>query len=50
MVAHHSMLVFDILGVNEMRSGKKKLEPVGEGDPKVLRDLAEVWKRSTGRP
>ena len=44
MVAHHSMIVFDILGVNEVRSGKKKLEPVGEDDPKVLRDLAEVWE------
>jgi arginine decarboxylase len=44
MVAHHSLMVFDVLGVNEMRSGKKKLEPVGEGDPKILRDLAEVWE------
>src|SRR5262245_8808669 len=44
MVAHHSLMVFDILGVNEVRSGKRKLEPVGPEDPKVLRDLAEVWE------
>jgi arginine decarboxylase len=42
MVAHHSVLVFDVLGVNEMLSGKKP-EPVGEDDPKVLQGLAEVW-------
>jgi arginine decarboxylase len=41
MVAHHSVLVFDVLGVNEMLSGRKP-EPVGEDDPKVLRDLAQV--------
>src|SRR4030095_9178212 len=37
-------MVSAILGVNEVRSGKKKLEPVGPDDPKVLRDLAEVWE------
>jgi len=42
MVAHHSVLVFDVLGVDELLSGKRP-EPVGEGDPKVLQDLAEVW-------
>ena len=42
MVAHHSVLVFDVLGVDEMLSGKRP-EPVGEDDPKVLQDLAEVW-------
>ena len=42
MVAHHSVLVFDVLGVNEMLSGKKP-DPVSEEDPKVLQDLAEVW-------
>jgi arginine decarboxylase len=44
MVAHHALMVFDVLGVNEVRSGRRKLEPVGEDDPKVLRDLAEVWE------
>jgi arginine decarboxylase len=43
MVAHHSILVFDVLGVNEVRSGKKP-EPVSEDDPKVLQDLADVWQ------
>ena len=42
MVAHHSVLVFDVLGVNEMLSGKKP-DPVSEEDPKVLQDLSEVW-------
>jgi len=42
MVAHHSVLVFDVLGVNEVLTGKRP-EPVSEDDPKVLKDLAEVW-------
>jgi arginine decarboxylase len=42
MVAHHSVLIFDVLGVNEMVMGRPP-EPVHEDDPKVLRDLSEVW-------
>ncbi len=42
MVAHHSVLVFDVLGVNEVRRDERP-DPVGEEDPKVLQDLAEVW-------
>ena len=42
MTAHHSVLVFDVLGVHEMLSGKPP-EPVAEGDHKVLKDLAEIW-------
>ncbi len=42
MVAHHSVLIFDVLGVNEMISGQRP-EPVGDDDPKVLQGLAEVW-------
>jgi arginine decarboxylase len=42
MTAHHSVLIFDVLGVHEMLSGRPP-EPVQEGDPKVLRDLAEIW-------
>jgi arginine decarboxylase len=41
MVAHHSMIVFDVLGVNEVRS-EEAPEPIGDDDPKVLQDLAEV--------
>jgi len=41
MVAHHSVLLFDILGVNEMTKGGLDL-PVGDEDEKVLRRLAEV--------
>jgi arginine decarboxylase len=42
MVAHHSVLIFDVLGVHEMLSGKTP-EPVQETDHKVIRDLAEVY-------
>jgi arginine decarboxylase len=42
MTAHHSVLIFDVLGVHEMLSGKPP-EPVAEGDHKVIRDLAEIW-------
>jgi arginine decarboxylase len=42
MVAHHSVLVFDVLGVNEMASGERPPEVAPE-DAKVLRELAEVW-------
>jgi len=42
MVAHHAVLVFDVLGVNEMVSGLRP-DNVGEDDPKVLHDLWEVW-------
>ena len=41
MVAHHSMIVFDVLGVSGVLSGEAPA-PVGEDDPKVLQDLAEV--------
>ncbi len=46
MVAHHSVLVFDVLGVNEILSGKRP-DPVAEGDPRVVQDLAEVWQGIT---
>jgi arginine decarboxylase len=42
MTAHHSVLIFDVLGVHEMLSGRAP-EPVAEGDHKVLKDLAEIW-------
>jgi arginine decarboxylase len=42
MTAHHSVLIFDVLGVHEMLSGRPP-EPVAEGDHKVLKDLAEIW-------
>jgi arginine decarboxylase len=41
MVAHHSVLLFDVLGVNEMAMGKAP-EPPSEDEPKVVRDLGEV--------
>ncbi len=42
MVAHHSVLVFDVLGVNEVLAGRPREEST-EDDPKVIQDLAEVW-------
>jgi arginine decarboxylase len=42
MTAHHSVLIFDILGVNEMISGQAP-KPVTEDDPKVIRDLHHIW-------
>src|SRR5215475_8537942 len=43
MVAHHSVLVFDVLGVNEIVSGESPPE-ASESDPKVVRELTEVWQ------
>ena len=42
MTAHHSVLIFDILGVNEMISGQTP-NPVTEDDPKVIQDLHHIW-------
>ncbi len=42
MVAHHSVLVFDVLGVNEVLSGQRPATVTDE-DPKVLQELAEIW-------
>ena len=33
MVAHHSLLIFDVLGVNELRNGR----PLGAGRPRPTR-------------
>jgi arginine decarboxylase len=42
MVAHQSVLIFDVLGVNEILPGRPP-PPVADQDPKVLRELAEIW-------
>jgi arginine decarboxylase len=42
MTAHHSVLVFDVLEVNEVLTGEDP-ERVADEDPKVLRDLRDVW-------
>jgi arginine decarboxylase len=42
LTAHHSVLVFDVLGVNEALNDTQPSK-VTDDDPKVLRDLAEVW-------
>jgi arginine decarboxylase len=42
MVAHQSVLIFDVLGVNEVCSDRPP-EPVDEDDHRVLTELAEIW-------
>jgi arginine decarboxylase len=42
MVAHHSVLVFDVLGVSQVRSGAPPPELAADA-PKVLHELNEVW-------
>jgi arginine decarboxylase len=42
MVAHHSVLIFDVLGVSELRLAETP-EPPGEDDPRVVQDLWEIW-------
>ncbi len=46
MVAHHSMLVFDVLGVHETLPGAPP-PPVGDDDHRIIRDLQDVWKSIT---
>jgi arginine decarboxylase len=41
MVAHHSVLIFDVLGVTRMRD-EGPLPAVGEDEHKVLRELSEI--------
>jgi arginine decarboxylase len=48
MVAHHSVLIFDVLGVTEMQDGRAP-ETISEDDPKVLHDLAEVLETVSKR-
>lgn len=43
LVAHTSMLVFDVLGSNNIQTSKK-VEPVSAKDHQVLRDLADISK------
>jgi arginine decarboxylase len=42
MTAHHSVLVFDVLGVSELRHAEAP-QAVAEDEPKVLHDLYELW-------
>jgi arginine decarboxylase len=42
LTAHHSVLIFDVLGVNEVLNDSRP-DRVTDNDPKVLRDLAEIW-------
>lgn len=43
MVAHHSALIFDVLGVNEVRPATRP-QPVTEEDSKLLHDLEETFE------
>jgi arginine decarboxylase len=46
MTAHHSVLVFDVLGVSELRHAEAP-QPVTEDEPKVIHDLHEIWGHIT---
>jgi arginine decarboxylase len=46
MLAHHSVLVFDVLGVNEVLTGQRPAA-LRDDEPKVVRDLWEVWESTT---
>jgi len=46
MVAHHSVLIFDVLGVNEVLPGTPPEAP-DEDAHNVLRDLYEIWQGVT---
>ena len=43
LVAHHSVLVFDVLDVNEVVAGQVP-PPVGPDEPQVILSLAEAWR------
>ncbi len=46
MVAHHSVLIFDVLGVNEVLP-RTPPEETSDDDPKALQDLYEIWSSVT---
>ena len=46
MTAHHSVLIFDVLGVSELRHSDAP-EIVGDDDPKVLQTLYEIYGQMT---
>jgi arginine decarboxylase len=44
LVAHHSVLIFNVLGVNELTAGALSKPPVKE-DHRVVQDLAEIYEQ-----
>jgi arginine decarboxylase len=42
LVAHHSVLVFDVLGVDEVKRSRSPTAP-SEGEHRVIEELYEVW-------
>jgi arginine decarboxylase len=47
LVAHHSVLVFDVLDVNEVRGAGSAPGPVADGEHAVIKGLAETWRGIT---
>jgi arginine decarboxylase len=47
LVAHHSVLVFNVLDVNEVLTGKETAPQVGDDEHAVIRSLAETWRSIT---
>jgi arginine decarboxylase len=48
LVAQHSVLVFDVLGVDEVRGGRVPAAPE-EHEHRVIKDLHEVWSEIRGK-
>ncbi len=44
LVAHHSLLMFNVLGVNELTRKRKPYSPV-ESDHQIIKDLNEIHQR-----
>jgi arginine decarboxylase len=44
LVAHHSVLVFNVLGVNEISRPDQTPENITEAEPEVVHKLYEVWQ------
>jgi len=47
LVAHHSVLVFDVLDVNEVLGGNPTPPPVDPSEHPVIKSLAETWRSIT---
>jgi arginine decarboxylase len=47
LVAHHSVLVFDVLGVDEIKRGGNPR--ASDGDHRIVQDLCEVWTEIRGK-
>ncbi len=47
LVAHHSVLVFNVLDVNEVLGGTMAPPPIDPGEHAIIKSLAETWRSIT---